>query len=107
MMDEGARSLAAAVCLQAIKDYNHLCDMLARGKIKEDENGSLVPGPAFHRGHYIGKKYYGETLPNYSFAEIEGFFLEKGELWTDTPAEISVEYLLKHKRAAMRRARHK
>ena len=74
MTDSGARSLAAAVCLQAIKDYDRLCDMLARGKIREDDRGNLVPGPTFHRSHYIGKKRYGETLPNYSFAEIERFF---------------------------------
>lgn len=107
MTDSGARSLAAAVCLQAIKDYDRLCDMLARGKIREDDRGNLVPGPTFHRSHYIGKKRYGKTLSNYSFAEIERFFLTNSELWTDTPSEISVNFLLKRKRDAMRRARRK
>lgn len=103
MTDSGARSLAAAACLQALKDYEQLCSMLVRGKIVE-EAGILLPGPTFHRT-YNGKKYVGDTVPKFSFAEIEAFFLDNGELWADMPGELCLDYLLKRKRAALRSAK--
>ena len=106
MTDSGARQLAAAVCVQAIKDYEQLCKLLTRGKIIEADNGIILPGPTFHR-QYNGKKYIGDSIPKCSFAEIEAFFLENGEMWVNTAPEISVNYLLKRKRAAMRSAKRR
>ena len=47
MTDEGAKALAAAVCLQAIKDYEALCRKVEDGKITELPSGALYKGPTF------------------------------------------------------------
>ena len=104
MTDEGAKAFAAAACLQAIKDYTQLCEYMARGKIIEADDRTLQPGPTFHR-EYNGKSYTGDKVPNYSFAQIEEFFHDYGELWAGMDPQIVLDYLLEKKRSAARRAR--
>ena len=106
MTDEGARALAAAVCVQAIKDYEHLCRELVRGRIME-RDGKLVAGPTSRAWRTPSGQIHRDEVPNYSFAEIETFFITCAELYADMNPEIILGYLQRMKGRAMRTARHK
>ncbi len=99
MTDEGARALAAAVCLQAIKDYEALCRKVEAGKIIELPSGALEKGPTF-RQHRRGNQYVGDHIPNYSFREIEQFFVRDGEQFAGFDPKHILDRLYKQKARA-------
>lgn len=98
--------MAAAVCLQAIKDYEDLCRKVEGGKIIELANGALDKGPTF-RQHKRGKTYCGDYLPRYSFREIEQFFVRNGEQYAGFDPRHILDRLYKQKARAKRIAAKK
>lgn len=106
MTDEGARALAAAVCLQAIKDYEALCRKVEGGKIIELPSGALDKGPTF-RQYRRGRTYCGDHIPNYSFREIEQFFIRDGEQFAGFDPKHILDRLYKQKARAKRIAAKK
>lgn len=106
MTDKGAKALAAAVCLQAIKDYEALCRKVEAGKIVELPGGALEKGTKF-RQHRRGNKYVGDHIPNYSFREIEQFFVRDGEQFAGFDPRHILDRLYKQKARAKRIAAKK
>lgn len=89
MTDEGTRALMAAIMVQAVKDYEHLCNLLASGRILES-------GPTSTK---ITTKQKGKTSISiyYSFAEIEWFVEHYGEMCIEIDPAIIITKL-RHKR---------
>ena len=104
MTDRGARALAAAVCVQAIKDYEYLCARIANGKLQE-RNGIMVAGPTFRRWYTSTGRVGGDSLPRYSFAEIETFFINNAEFFVEMNPEIILHYLRRKKLRAKQTAK--
>ena len=106
MTDDGAKALAAAVCLQAIKDYEALCRNVEDGKITELASGALDKGPTF-RQYRRGRTYCGDHLPHYNFREIELFFVRNGEQFAGFDPKHILDRLCKQKARAKRIAAKK
>lgn len=93
MTNQGARSLMAAIMLQAVKDYEHLCNLLASGRI-------VFSGTSHTELTTKAKDRKCERL-YYSFAEIERFIEEYGEICVEMDTNIILAKLrYKRRRAA-------
>lgn len=106
MTDEGARAMMAAAFTQAIKDYEHLCTLLIRGKIAE-KDGALVMGPTARVWRRKNGELMRESVPKYSFTQIERFIELNAEEWVDLNPYIILDYLRRKKGNARRAAYRK
>ena len=94
MTDDGARSLMAAMMLQAVKDYQLLCEWRSKGRIiKSDHSYTDVRTISGKRD----RKYFG-------FDEIEKFVENYGEICVEMNPDKILQRLREQRRRAERRA---
>lgn len=95
MNDIGVKRVCAVTFIQAFKDWERLCDLLAQGRII-DNNGITMRGP---------KSTAGFNVPRFGFGEIENFIRANAELWVDMDPELIMIQLYRIRRRAVAKAR--
>lgn len=98
MMDSGYRALAAAVCLQAVDDWEKLCKCYAAGLCECTADGH----PIWDRSQRAAINAY-NRMEQTSFYELEAFFMNSGELFANCDIEPLLRMLRQQRRKAERR----
>ena len=98
MMDSGYRALAAAVCLQAVDDWEKLCKCYAAGLCECDAEGR-VRWDRSQRAAINAYNRMGQT----SFYELTLFFTHSGDLYANCDTTPLLRMLQQKRRAAERR----
>lgn len=91
----GVKRVCAMAFIQAFKDWESLCNLLANGRIIVEDN-ITKRGPNAPLGWHA---------PQFSFVEIENFVRDNAELWVDMDPELVMAQLNKMRRRAVSRAR--
>lgn len=98
MMDSGYRALAAAVCLQAVDDWEKLCKCYAAGLCDCTAEGRVLWDKSNQAGHNAYNR-----MGQSSFYELEAFFMRSGELFANCDIEPLLRMLRQQRRKAERR----
>ena len=98
MMDSGYRALAAAVCLQAVDDWEKLCKCYAAGLCECDAEGRVC----WDRSQRAAINAY-NRMGQTSFYELTLFFTHSGDLYANCDTTPLLRMLQQKRRAAERR----
>lgn len=98
MMDSGYRALAAAVCLQAVDDWEKLCKCYAAGLCECTADGHTI----WDRSQRAAVNAY-NRMGQTSFYELTLFFTHSGDLYANCDTEPLLRMLQQKRRAAQRR----
>lgn len=91
----GVKRVCAMAFVQAFKDWESLCNLLASGRITV-EDGLVKRGPSAPIGWHS---------PQFNFAEIENFVRANAELWVEIDPDLIMDRLYLMRRKAVSRAR--
>jgi hypothetical protein len=91
----GVKRVCAMAFIQAFKDWESLCKLLATGRIIS-EDGIVKRGPAAPIGWHA---------PQFGFAEIENFVRDNADLWVEMDPDLVMAQLDRMRRRAVSRAR--
>lgn len=98
MMDSGYRALAAAVCLQAVDDWEKLCKCYAAGLCDCTADGHTV----WDRSQRAAINAY-NRMGQTSFYELTLFFTHLGDLYANCDTTPLLRMLQQKRRQAERR----
>ena len=98
MMDSGYRALAAAVCLQAVDDWEKLCKCYAAGLCECDAEGRVC----WDRSQRAAINAY-NRMGQTSFYELTLFFTHSGDLYANCDTTPLLRMLQQKRRKAQRR----
>lgn len=98
MMDSGYRALAAAVCLQAVDDWEKLCKCYASWLCECTADGHTI----WDRSQRAGQNAY-NRMGQTSFYELTLFFTHSGDLYANCDTAPLLRMLQQKRRKAQRR----
>lgn len=97
-MDSCYRALAAAVCLQAVDDWEKLCKCYAAGLCECDADGRVF----WEKSQRAGQNAY-NRMGQTSFYELTLFFTHSGDLYANCDTAPLLRMLQQKRRKAQRR----